>query len=107
MRKTVILPMKNQKDLVDIPEEIRKQMKLVLVESMDQVLEHGLVRVPKRLETKPAEVVEKGEPATRSRRPRRTRSRAVFRGPSSHRPSPAVVRVRAGGRRRGLTRGAA
>jgi ATP-dependent Lon protease len=59
--KTIILPMKNQKDLTDIPEEIRKQMKLVLVESMDQVLEHGLVRVPKRLDAEPAEVVEKGD----------------------------------------------
>jgi ATP-dependent Lon protease len=59
--KSVILPLKNQKDLVDIPDEIRKQMKLVLVESMDQVLEHALVRVPKRLDTKPAEVVDRGE----------------------------------------------
>jgi ATP-dependent Lon protease len=59
--KTVILPLKNQKDLVDIPQEIRKQMKLVLVDSMDQVLEHALIRVPKRLDAKPAEVVEKGE----------------------------------------------
>ncbi|HUR16511.1 MAG TPA: endopeptidase La [Candidatus Limnocylindrales bacterium] len=57
----VILPLKNQKDLIDIPQEIRKQVKLVLVESMDQVLEHALIRVPKRLEAKPAEVVEKGE----------------------------------------------
>jgi ATP-dependent Lon protease len=57
----VIMPMKNQKDLIDIPQEIRKQVKLVLVESMDQVLEHALVRVPKRIEAKPAEVVEKGE----------------------------------------------
>jgi len=59
--KTIILPMKNQKDLADIPDEIRKQMKLVLVSSMDQVLEHGLVRLPKRLEAEPAEVVDKGE----------------------------------------------
>jgi len=59
--KTIILPMKNQKDLTDIPDEIRKQMKLVLVSSMDQVLEHGLVRLPKRLEAEPAEVVDKGE----------------------------------------------
>jgi predicted S18 family serine protease len=59
--KGVILPLKNQKDLIDVPDEIRKQIKLVLVESMDQVLEHALVRVPKRLEPKPAEVVEKGE----------------------------------------------
>ena len=57
----VILPLKNQKDLIDIPQEIRKNIKLILVDSMDQVLEHGLVRVPKRLEVKPAEVVEKGE----------------------------------------------
>ncbi len=62
MPRRVILPLKNQKDLIDIPDEIRKQMKLVLVESMDQVLEHGLIRVPKRLEVKPAEVVEKGDP---------------------------------------------
>ncbi|MDL2335284.1 MAG: magnesium chelatase domain-containing protein, partial [Chloroflexota bacterium] len=59
---SVILPLKNQKDLLDVPDEIRKQMKLVLVESMDQVLEHALVRLPKALEPKPAEVVEKGEP---------------------------------------------
>jgi ATP-dependent Lon protease len=58
----VILPMKNQKDLIDIPQEIRKQVKLILVDSMDQVLENALIRVPKRLEAKPAEIVEKGEP---------------------------------------------
>ncbi|MEO6350719.1 MAG: endopeptidase La [Candidatus Limnocylindrales bacterium] len=58
----VILPLKNQKDLIDIPQEIRKQVKLILVESMDQVLENALIRMPKRLEAKPAEVVEKGEP---------------------------------------------
>jgi ATP-dependent Lon protease len=57
----VILPLKNQKDLIDIPQEIRKQVRLVLVDSMDQVLEHALIRVPKRLEAKPAEVVEKGD----------------------------------------------
>jgi ATP-dependent Lon protease len=60
--KQVIMPLKNQKDLLDVPDEIRKQMKLVMVESMDQVLEHALTRVPKALETKPAEIVEKGEP---------------------------------------------
>src|SRR5215207_4883604 len=56
----VILPIKNQKDLIDVPQEIRKHIKLILVDSMDQVLEHALVRKPKRLETRPAEVVEKG-----------------------------------------------
>jgi ATP-dependent Lon protease len=49
----VILPKKNEKDLRDVPEEIRKQMKLVLVESMDQVLEHALRRRPRPLPTGP------------------------------------------------------
>jgi ATP-dependent Lon protease len=59
--KEVILPLKNQKDLLDVPDEIRKQIKLVMVESMDQVLEHALRRVPKALDAKPAEVIEQGE----------------------------------------------
>ncbi len=60
--RAVILPLKNQKDLLDIPEEIRKQLKLILVSTMDQVLEHALTRKPKRLDTKPAEIVDKDEP---------------------------------------------
>ena len=43
----VILPRKNEKDLRDVPEEIRKQIKLVLVDTMDQVLEAALRRRPK------------------------------------------------------------
>ena len=45
--KMVILPKKNEKDLRDIPEEIRKSIKLVLADSMDQVLEAALRRRPK------------------------------------------------------------
>ncbi|MBF8290045.1 MAG: lon, partial [Chloroflexi bacterium] len=54
--KMVILPKKNEKDLRDIPDEIRKSIKLVLVDSMDQVLENALRRRPKPLATpaKPA-----------------------------------------------------
>ena len=48
--KMVMLPQKNEKDLRDIPEEIRKQMKLVLVDSMDQVLATALRRKPTALE---------------------------------------------------------
>ena len=46
----VILPRKNEKDLRDIPEEIRKQLKLVLADNMDQVLEAALRRRPRPLE---------------------------------------------------------
>jgi ATP-dependent Lon protease len=51
--RMVILPKKNEKDLRDIPEEIRKSMKLVLAENMEQVLEAALRRRPKGLEAKP------------------------------------------------------
>src|SRR6187401_2402550 len=58
----VILPKKNEKDLRDIPDEVRKSMKLVLVDSMDQVLEAALRRKPKALETEPPKVVKGGDP---------------------------------------------
>ncbi|MGA3057018.1 MAG: endopeptidase La [Candidatus Limnocylindrales bacterium] len=52
--KIVILPKKNEKDLRDIPEEIRKQIKLVTVDSMDQVLEAALRRKPTPLSAGPS-----------------------------------------------------
>ena len=60
--KVVIIPRKNEKDLQDIPEEIRKSMKLILVDTMDQVLEAALRRKPKALETEPPKVVKGGDP---------------------------------------------
>src|SRR6476659_3395439 len=45
--KMVIIPKKNEKDLRDIPDEIRKGIKIVTVESMDQVLDTALRRLPK------------------------------------------------------------
>jgi ATP-dependent Lon protease len=50
--RIVILPKKNEKDLRDIPDEIRKQIKLILVESMDQVLDASLRRKPKTVVVK-------------------------------------------------------
>jgi ATP-dependent Lon protease len=60
--KMVMLPHKNEKDLRDIPEEIRKQMKLVLVDSMEQVLATALRRKPAPLKAPPAEVIDRGDP---------------------------------------------
>ena len=51
--KMVVIPKKNEKDIRDIPEEIRKQIKIVLAESMDQVLETALRRRPKPLPAAP------------------------------------------------------
>jgi ATP-dependent Lon protease len=62
--KIVILPKKNEKDLRDIPEEIRKQIKLITVENMDQVLEAALRRKPTPLTTGPGQSEGGKEPRT-------------------------------------------
>ena len=70
----VILPKRNEKDLRDIPEEIRKQLKLVTAETMDEVLGAALRRRPKALAVRPTPVGEGGggqrkpAPETRVRR---------------------------------------
>jgi ATP-dependent Lon protease len=57
----VILPKDNEKDLPDIPENIRKEMKLHLVASMDEVLklalEREIVALPLAATTPPVELV--------------------------------------------------
>jgi ATP-dependent Lon protease len=40
--QTLILPKENQKDMVEIPEEIKKKIKFLFVETMDQVLKLAL-----------------------------------------------------------------
>jgi len=60
--RIVILPRKNEKDLRDIPDEIRKQIKLILVDTMDQVLEAALRRKPKALVAEPPKVVTGDKP---------------------------------------------
>jgi ATP-dependent Lon protease len=40
--KTVILPKRNEKDLVDVPEEVRAQIKFVLAEKVEDVLSAAL-----------------------------------------------------------------
>jgi ATP-dependent Lon protease len=65
--KMVMIPKKNEKDLRDVPDEIRKGIKIVTVESMDQVLDTALRRRPKPLSStaapKPAKDGEREEPA--------------------------------------------
>ncbi len=41
--KKVIIPYENKKDLEEIPKNILKKVEIILVEHMDQVLEHSLV----------------------------------------------------------------
>lgn len=40
--KTILLPKENEKDMVDIPAQVKKEMKFVFVENMDEVLKVAL-----------------------------------------------------------------
>ncbi len=91
--KAVILPLKNQKDLVDIPQEIRKQLKLILVSTMEQVLEHALIRMPKPLEATPG-----GEPGKDEQSGQKTPTPDKIRGgfPASDQPPAIAAGLEAG-----------
>lgn len=43
--KTVFIPKENEKDLSDLPEEVRKNLEIILVSTMDEVLFHALLDV--------------------------------------------------------------
>jgi ATP-dependent Lon protease len=45
--KTVILPKRNEKDLADVPEDVRKEIHFVLAERVEDVLEAALEPAPK------------------------------------------------------------
>lgn len=68
--KTVILPKKNLKDLVDVPKKARSQMKIIPVETVDQVLEAALAPVP--------------APEAKPHRPRRKKAAEAAQGADSH-----------------------
>jgi ATP-dependent Lon protease len=55
--KTVIIPKENEKDLVDIPSNVLKDMQIVLVERIDEVLEAAFA--PRLEEDLPLEINEK------------------------------------------------
>ena len=43
----VILPKENRKDIEDLPEAVRKSMKLVFVDHVDQVIDRALIKLPR------------------------------------------------------------
>jgi ATP-dependent Lon protease len=45
--KTVIIPFRNKKDLVEIPEEVRKEIRFVAANTVDDVLEAALEKIPR------------------------------------------------------------
>jgi ATP-dependent Lon protease len=53
---TVLIPKENEKDLVEIPDNVKKGLKIVPVNSLDELLKQALVSAPSPIEwTEPAE----------------------------------------------------
>ena len=42
--KTVLIPSENEKDLADIPDNVKKELDIVVVQTLDEVLERGLTQ---------------------------------------------------------------
>jgi ATP-dependent Lon protease len=40
--KTVILPLQNKHDIEDVPEDLRKEMEFIFVDTIDQVIQNAL-----------------------------------------------------------------
>ena len=90
--KRVLLPDRNRKDLVDIPETIRKDIELIFVSRMKEVLEMALEAVPV--------VVPGPGVALAARRPPRPDASGISgaAGPRRQRPDAASAGVSAIGR---------
>jgi ATP-dependent Lon protease len=86
--KTVLIPKRNEKDLMDVPDEVRSQLRLVPVETMDEVLAEALIDAPR-----PAARI-KAERAARQQRvaPRKART-SRRKAPASELPVPGTPEI--------------
>ncbi len=48
--KTVLIPKDNEKDLAEIPENVKKGLNIIAVTTVDEVIEHALTRKPQAIE---------------------------------------------------------
>ncbi|MBI3605800.1 MAG: endopeptidase La [Nitrospirae bacterium] len=69
--KTIILPKRNEKDLEEIPKHIKKDIKLIFVESMEEVLP---IALKQPLSSKHESTQKKCKPKEKTIRPRHTTS---------------------------------
>jgi ATP-dependent Lon protease len=89
--KTVLIPQRNEKDLVDVPEDVRQQLRIVPVETMDQVLEEALID-----RARPAERIKAERDARQKRVTKRRRGARKEQPPIAAAPAPAVDQPPAG-----------
>ena len=57
--KKVLIPFENKKDLIEIPEVIKKNIEIVCVKNVDEVLKHALIKELKKVEWVEVEQVSK------------------------------------------------
>ncbi|TME34006.1 MAG: endopeptidase La [Chloroflexi bacterium] len=74
--KTVLIPSRNEKDLIEVPDEIRQQLRIVPVDSMDEVLAEALI--------------DRARPAARIKAERAARQKAAVLRRPSRRKVPAT-----------------
>ena len=73
--ETVVIPKLNEKDLPDIPSEVKESLKITLVEDVDELLDAALERAPSRTQGKrrvraAAAVRNRAKPSKRQKPPR-------------------------------------
>jgi ATP-dependent Lon protease len=61
---TVIMPLANQKDIADIPEEFKQKLKFIFVENLDEVFALALDKKTKKVESKATKGRKKGKDST-------------------------------------------
>jgi len=59
--KKVLIPFENKRDLVEIPEIIKKNIEIILVKNVDEVLKHALTKELKRVEWVEVEQISKNK----------------------------------------------
>ena len=59
--KEVLIPKENEKDLVDIPKKVREDIKMTVVDNVDEVLKIALKNELKRIEWTEVENISKAE----------------------------------------------
>ena len=47
--KTVLIPIDNKKDLIEIPDNIKDELKIIFVSQIDEVVKNALVDHPKKI----------------------------------------------------------
>ncbi len=76
--KTILLPRRNDKDLVDVPKGMLNDIQVVLIDHMDDVLKHALVSTP--VYNRPRKPVQRKKSAPRKKDALRTPKKPVSAG---------------------------